>query len=457
MKSTTLLLASLIRTVRFNKTGGALLAEHYQISEFSSFITGHTADGYITLPERTFQSLQRFLLENKGKKDALEFMSISARRGLGTVITAQNYVGLIAMQDGSTIEILPKIYSGTTDPDGSFSRKILLDMLKTLPDTPFKSIQSSSMQTAKMPLLEIFIRRFLDELLSIVKHGLRCNYDRVESNETFCKGQLVFSEHIRHNFAHQERNYIRYDLFNSNCPENRILKATLQILYRRSSSARNRRDMKVLLSFFENIPASIHYDRDFSDCSNGRDVRGYNTALSWARVFLTGKSFTAYAGSDIALALLYPMEILFERYIARRIKQQLDPFQYSISIQETGHYLFEQPEKRFSLRPDIVIRRHCDNAVFILDTKWKLLSQGKPNYGISQSDMYQMYAYQKKYSAVCVTLIYPQPDQIPTSSPIFYKSKGDAQVTVNFIKLTDAENSITALLHSLEQIHLHLS
>ncbi|MEY8330768.1 hypothetical protein AALB81_15795 [Lachnospiraceae bacterium 48-33] len=32
---------------------------------------------------------------------------------------------------------------------------------------------------------------------------------------------------------------------------------------------------------------------------------------------------------------------------------------------------------------------------YIMDTKWKVLSDAKPNYGISQADMYQMYTYQK--------------------------------------------------------------
>jgi methionyl-tRNA synthetase len=54
-----------------------------------------------------------------------------------------------------------------------------------------------------------------------------------------------------------------------------------------------------------------------------------------------------------------------------------------------------------------------------MDTKWKRLSGSlKNNYGISQADMYQMYAYQKKYEAKGndvngVTLLYPMsPEKI---------------------------------------------
>ena len=43
-----------------------------------------------------------------------------------------------------------------------------------------------------------------------------------------------------------------------------------------------------------------------------------------------------------------------------------------------------------------------------MDTKWKRLTPvAKDNYGISQADMYQMYAYSKKYGATEIWLLYP--------------------------------------------------
>ena len=51
-------------------------------------------EGYSTLPEKTFEQLENFVLSNRTKEtDALELSSISAKKGLGKVITAKNYVG----------------------------------------------------------------------------------------------------------------------------------------------------------------------------------------------------------------------------------------------------------------------------------------------------------------------------------------------------------------------------
>ena len=54
----------------------------YQIQEYGSFITGKDIDGYVTLPERTFEQLENFILSNRSKDtDALELMGLSARKG----------------------------------------------------------------------------------------------------------------------------------------------------------------------------------------------------------------------------------------------------------------------------------------------------------------------------------------------------------------------------------------
>ena len=80
------------------------------------------------------------------------------------------------------------------------------------------------------------------------------------------------------------------------------------------------------------------------------------------------------------------MEKVFEKHVAVCIKQSEYFEGYKIKTQDLEHNLIEFP-KRFSLRPDIVMKKDC--RVFILDTKWKLLNNDESsNYGISQSDLY---------------------------------------------------------------------
>lgn len=121
-----------------------------------------------------------------------------------------------------------------------------------------------------------------------------------------------------------------------------------------------------------------------------------------------------------------------------------------ISIQDKTHYLFLSPSKKFLLRPDIVITRKRDNAIFICDTKWKLLSNKKVNWGISQADMYQMYAYQKKYNAKNITMLYPITEQISQKieheKEIQFTSDDGVIVRVRFVDLFDIKKSLLGLI-----------
>lgn len=429
------------------------MGKTYQITEYGSFVREKEVQGCVTLPQRTFDALETFVLTNSTKEtDALELMGISARKGIGRIITARNYVGVIKMDDGTTIEILPKIFSSETEDAGK-TKKLLVEMLKTLRNSPFKSLQTTNVNIEKMSIFEVFIRMFIDEVFSIVKRGLKCNYETIQSNEKVFKGKLKVSENIRYNYAHKERSYVEYDEFNINRVENKLLKSTLLYLYRHSGSSRNKNDIKTLLNYFIEVDESKDYEGDFARIVPERNTKDYDTALLWSRVFLKGKSFTSFTGSEVAFALLFPMETLFESYIAAQLHKRLKNSKYSISAQDRKYHLFDEPSKRFLMKPDIVISDKIQKQVFIMDTKWKVLSDSKANYGISQADMYQMYAYQKKYSSENVTMIYPMTDKVENKE-IQYQSKDGVNVKIFFVDLYCINESLEKLIEVMSKDYL---
>ena len=91
-----------------------------------------------------------------------------------------------------------------------------------------------------------------------------------------------------------------------------------------------------------------------------------------------------------------------------------------------------------------------DGSMIILDTKWKSLVNDKgSNYGISQADMYQMYAYSKKYGTSEIWLLYPVNDAMRGCVPIKFDSGDGATVSLFFVDVTDIERSMEELLNSL--------
>jgi len=420
----------------------------FTITEYSGFTREIKVQGYQRLPEKTFDALEAFILANTNDSatEAVELLSLSVRRNIGKVITARNYVGLITMSDGTVIEILPKIADGEITV--SETKQIFLEMLKTLNDVNFKDFNVSSLHTERLSLLEIFIKMFLDEVTILTKQGLKAAYTPIESNEKFYKGKLLASQNLKHNLVNKERFFVRYDDFNINRPENRLIKSTISFLLKATSDVRNRQLASRLLTYFDKVGFSTNYEGDLSRCFADRSVSHYQKALSWCRVFLRGNSFTAFAGSEVALALLFPMEKVFESFIATRFRKHLGTG-INIRTQDNRYSLFDSPSRAFALRPDIVLE--FDERTIVLDTKWKLLTDSARNKGISQSDMYQMYAYSKKYEADGIVLVYPNSNLINRTN-ISFASDDNVKVSVSFIDLRNVEDSISKLLDDIVNV-----
>ncbi|WP_276952684.1 McrC family protein [Helicobacter rodentium] len=360
----------------------------------------------------------------------------------GKKLKAQNYVGLIQTKSGFYLEILPKTFRTAKESEGFVSKDIedkqnsiksaktlLLKMLQSLKDSSFKQSHFAHLKLAKMPLLEIFILMFLEELEKLVKKGLKSDYIVREENRKFLKGKLLFDENLKLNFAHKEKFFTSSDEFSANIAPNRIIKSTLGFLSTQNLSAKTSTKLTQARFIFTDISPSQHIAKDFSQCRKSRHLKGYYPLLQWCEIFLRCKTFTSYQGNSQAFALLFDMNKLFESFVASEMKKWLCGMKLSyeneafmeqifrenkkdsyLKTQEKSKYLVE--EKRFLLNPDIVGYQkqqiQAKQALFIADTKWKILSQEKQNYGISQSDMYQIFAYLAKYQCKRGFLIYPK-------------------------------------------------
>lgn len=401
--------------------------------------------GYQCLTESVFDRLEQFVLEYSRAKDTaepLEFMALSSRRGLGKVISAKNYVGVIAMKDGTQIEILPKIYAQDQESSGTETKKIFLHMLRFIKDIPNKQFNSTSLQAEKNHLLDIFIRMFIEETITLVKHGLKSDYREHCDNEFFYKGKLQVARHMKSNAAHKERFFIEYDEYSVNRAENRIIKTTIERLMRVSGSADIVKELYLLLSAFDSIESSVNLERDWADISTDRTMKEYQTILEWCKLFLSGQSFTPFKGENVAYALLFPMEKVFERYVAGLMKKVLAHPHVHVKTQDRTFRLFQNPA-RFQLKPDIVVQGPA--GVVVLDTKWKLLSTAT-DYGISQADMYQAYAYGKKYGVAKVYLLYPlTPQHSRINQSIVYDSGDGVEVRVAFLDLSLGKSCVETI------------
>ena len=344
------------------------------------------------ISKKDFGDIENFILKNSDEN--APFLRIASGSG-GKFIQARNYVGVLQTKSGLTIEILPKIADKTKSDNRS--RAVFIKMLKTLKNFPFKSSNLANLKTQNLPLLEIFISMFLCELEALVKKGIKSDYVALEENLNFLKGKLNINEQIKRNSIHKERFYVRYSEFLSDININRIIKTTLKFLYKKSNSSKNQQKIRELLFIFDEVSMCEDYKNFFVKLVINRQVKYYEQTLLWCKIFLLGNSFTPHKGDDLAFALLFDMNALFESYVGNFIKKKRE----DVSLQHSEKHLIEDP-KSFKLRPDIFLKDK-----FIADTKWKII---KSRDDISQADLYQLYTYGKKYECGKLYLIYPKID-----------------------------------------------
>jgi 5-methylcytosine-specific restriction enzyme subunit McrC len=139
-------------------------------------------------------------------------------------------------------------------------------------------------------------------------------------------------------------------------------------------------------------------------------MKDYEQVLLWCKTFLFENSFSPYKGNDVAFALLFDMNLLFESYVGHYLKMNHN----DVQLQDKTHHLAcLNGSGKFQLKPDIVI----DNGRIVADTKWKLLDEDKTHQGVSQADMYQLFAYGKKYTkSPCKKLFLVYPKQVDNES-----------------------------------------
>lgn len=423
--------------------------KHIQVREFDFLTKGGVGhERYFPLSEKRFNALRDFVLENRSEVEdsPLELMRLCSPKGVGEAIQLRNYVGLVELPDGYQIEILPKI---RVDGDADEERMVFLRMLRYLgTDVSFKTLDNAHLRSGKAPLFEVFIGMFVAEASDLVRRGLRSAYVEVHSQESFVRGKIDFAKQAKANPAHAERLNLVFDDYLVDRAENRLVKTTLLYLRGATRSGENLRGILKLLPSFDGVGLSHNVDADLARCANNRTTVDYRNLIAWCRVFLKHQSFTMFRGSSVTSALLFPMETVFEEYVGKKLRRAaLETGRLeSVELQAHGKWLFDN--QRVQLRPDILCE--CNNGRrVVLDTKWKRVCDARD---VSVADMYQMYAYGKRYapdweSRQHVVLLYPWFEGRPGLRPKARHTSGDGvRVDLFFVDVAHIDESLESLL-----------
>jgi 5-methylcytosine-specific restriction enzyme subunit McrC len=382
-------------------------------------------NGVHMVPANVFEWLEEQCLRVADEGDSA-WLRWAQRRG-HRVMQVTSFVGVIRTPDGYQIEVLPKV--GKDIGGGHVeARQLLIKMLSCLHGFRHILTDSAELSAARIPLLEIFISEFLRAVEHIVKRGLRSDYRQRQDNLFTLRGKLLMSPHLRQNLYRADRFFTEHDEFSSDRPENRLLHAALRRVLLLTGTQANQQLARELDFVFADVPPSTQTRIDFQQVRLDRGMGYYVDALAWARLILNEESPLTGTGRHTAPSLLFPMEAVFEAFVAKNLSRQLTP-PLILKTQARSHHLVRHRDQNwFRLKPDLLIR-NSDRDLLVLDTKWKLLdglkANGTDKYGLSQSDFYQLQAYGLSYldGTGDVVLIYPKTDAFADPLPVFYFPK----------------------------------
>lgn len=339
-------------------------------------------------------------------------------------VKVNSYVGVVQVLEDYQLEVLPKI-AKANQGDDSHARALLIQMLSSLYDFRYLKTNDANLSSAKMPLMEVFIAEFLRSMEFLVKRGLHRNYKTHQDNLFALRGKLLVGQHLKENLVRRDRFYTEHDEFTFDRPVNRLLHSALEQVLSFSTLFENQRRARELSFIFTDIPTSTSIASDMQSLRLGRGMEHYAEAVAWMQLILNGLSPLTGSGIKKAPSLLFPMEYVFEAYVAQQLKKQLQPSHQLKTQKQSQHLVRHGTSKWFRLKPDLLIEK-SKKTCLVLDTKWKLLdsslNDGTRKYGLSQADFYQLYAYGRRYldGEGDVVLIYPQTKSFDKPLPVFH-------------------------------------
>lgn len=385
-------------------------------------------DGNLRLTAKHFESLLTILdNEDEDAPDYSRVLTYLRPKGQEQ-LRVQNYVGVVRLDDGVQIEVLPKT---SKNLERRHARKLLIKMLVELVDSPFFEGTAADLEVHDMPIFELVLRCYLEQVTTIVRKGIARTYVTQQDNLVFLRGKLQMTEHIRRNSYNATRVFCEFDEYDTDRPINRLIKGALSIVNKLSRDATNQQRCRELLFWFDGVPGTTDPRTDLQRMQRDRLVQHYAPAMPLCKLILFGLNPLTKKGENQVISMLFPMEMVFEAYVAAKLPLQFR--EWRILTQAKGKALVDDHLNRqmFNLRPDLkfVNAHRC----VIGDTKWKLINQAnrRDKYGISQADIYQLFGYTKKYlggqSQKEVLLIYPASDRFTKPLEPFW-FRGDDEV-----------------------------
>lgn len=317
-------------------------------------------------------------------------LRVEHRRDEQVILHTDHRVGVVALPDGPTIEIQPKI----GEPN-------LVTLLRYANGTEPTHLSRETELESGTNFVDTVAALFLEELEAVLSQGLRREYVEVEGTEEYLRGRLNVRRQLAGGPGKTDFE-CDYDEFTYDTTLNQTILCVTNVL----SSLVDSTEIAGELREYESRLRRRVTLREVSieeaeQIELTRLTDYYEKVLALSRLVLKHIYIEdIVAGEGASYSLLIGMNNVFEKIVERTAREAVGERDgWSVEGQaRTNNLLRGNPSIR--MRPDFVVKRHGE-PVLVGDAKWKT--------GVKNNDVYQVLAYQTAYDAPCV-LVYPDND-----------------------------------------------
>lgn len=363
------------------------LSDDFGLFEPDIQLTEYESTPYRELSETALASLRTDV-----NRDGVERVKATFNADGAVSLSATQYVGVVALRDGPTIEIRPKA-AGTH----------LLHLLRYAQGVTTTTIDQEVSLQAGNTFIDAIGYLFNAELITILDRGLHSEYQRVNQAEKQLRGRLDVQRQLQQQQSPALAFECDYDELTTDTVVNRAILYATTILLRlvrdidlRRSLQRHQHILRRQVTLTSVEPSAL------SRVELTRLNDHYSDIIRLTELVLQSHFIREFqGGSRESFSLLVDMNRIFERVVERAMRKTVKARPgWTVDAQHSSTNLIESDKHTVTIRPDILVRDEEERVRCVGDAKWKL---GSPN----NSDFYQLASYQLAFDSPGL-LLYPE-------------------------------------------------
>lgn len=297
-------------------------------------------------------------------------------------VKASKYCGILNFNNHD-FYILPKVANHNDEQN----LNIFIYMLMYAYDVKLSNEQIASCTNQKHTILEVFVQMFASNLLNELKKGLYKEYITMQDNLPVLKGKYLINENLKYNFT-KNKIYCEYDEFSPNNGLNQFFYYAVKYLQKFVNDKKLLKQCELIFDEVEYNQIDINKLNIHFNRLNSRFKTSFEVAF-----LLLKQSIPLFSQDKKSFAFLFDMNLLFEKFIARIVKESFDEVEVPRDYISFG---------ALNLKPDIIVK----SQNLIIDCKYKIMDENKI---ANRDDRYQMYVYANNFENIKATmLLYPK-------------------------------------------------